>query len=412
MASGRLLLLLSAAMSLTGCLMFARHEEGTPSRKGPGFESAVKNLTDEDKTALKARRLFALRLARAIDLGGDGRNACVSPLGADQSMSLLLNGAQGKTFESCALVMGLTNPRADKLNVTSSRLLDLLSSEPGRPVLVANSLWNVFPTRFSKQYQIDMAMSYDANIQKLGSARQSALQQVNDWVSNKTNGKVTKFFDKLDPLALAMTVSLVTFDAEWESPFPAATTGTFAAPSGKKSAAFLRDTDRSASGLTKPDFTSLTLPFKDGSLSMSLVLPVVGRPVNALLTPEVVDQVTLQSKQVSAEVSIPKFGFADRIDLSGPIGKMGGAGLFRAENDFSLMSHEMKKGVAVGKFLQFAQIEVDERGAKAVSTTVTETFKADPLPFKFVADRPFLFFVWEKHTQTILFIGVVCDPTQ
>jgi serpin B len=95
-----------------------------------------------------------------------------------------------------------------------------------------------------------------------------------------------------------------------------------------------------------------------------------------------------------------------------PISAMGGKSLFELSNDFSLMSHEMKSRVGVSQFVHIAFIETDEKGTRAAAATAAEVVAGAPVPFTFNADRPFVFFVWERRTKTILFLGVVNDPSQ
>jgi serpin B len=59
-----------------------------------------------------------------------------------------------------------------------------------------------------------------------------------------------------------------------------------------------------------------------------------------------------------------------------------------------------------------AFINVNETGTEAVAATgvVVGITLIEILP-EFRADHPYLFFIIDKHTRSILFIGRVADPT-
>lgn len=42
---------------------------------------------------------------------------------------------------------------------------------------------------------------------------------MNDWVKEKTNGKIAKIIDKFDPLCLMMILNAIYFHDEWEEEF-------------------------------------------------------------------------------------------------------------------------------------------------------------------------------------------------
>ena len=61
-------------------------------------------------------------------------------------------------------------------------------------------------------------------------------------------------------------------------------------------------------------------------------------------------------------------------------------------------------------------IEIDEEGTDAAAATVVEIRftsagpDAEPLVWKVDIDRPFLYFIHEIYTGTLLFMGRVSDP--
>lgn len=68
-------------------------------------------------------------------------------------------------------------------------------------------------------------MSYftqgDATIQDVDfqSDMDSAIDTINDWVDETTNGKIDKLFESLDPDTILALTSSLYFKSEWKNPF-------------------------------------------------------------------------------------------------------------------------------------------------------------------------------------------------
>ncbi len=64
----------------------------------------------------------------------------------------------------------------------------------------------------------------------------------------------------------------------------------------------------------------------------------------------------------------------------------------------------------ISRVRQKAYVEVDEKGTRAAAVTSVEVGVTSAPPM-FTADRPFLFAIRERLSGTILFLGMVHDPT-
>jgi serpin B len=86
---------------------------------------------------------------------------------------------------------------------------------------------------------------------------------------------------------------------------------------------------------------------------------------------------------------------------------------FDKDANFSAMAEEP---LFISKVEQKSYVDVDEQGTEAAAVT-TVTMMAASLPmrppdrFEMIVDRPFLFVITDNATDSILFIGIVNDPT-
>jgi serpin B len=112
------------------------------------------------------------------------------------------------------------------------------------------------------------------------------------------------------------------------------------------------------------------------------------------------------------QVFLPKMELETSYDLKKPLEELGLMSMFNSAN-FSGMADVSLK---VDKMLQKAYLKVDEKGTEAAAVTVVTMMTTSSIgPEKvivpvFRADRPFLFTIVHKQTNTILFAGTMEDP--
>jgi serpin B len=59
---------------------------------------------------------------------------------------------------------------------------------------------------------------------------------------------------------------------------------------------------------------------------------------------------------------------------------------------------------------KLAELTVDTPGERTERAPTATALRLPSPPFPMVVDRPFLFLIEDRPTQTILFLGVVFDP--
>lgn len=89
---------------------------------------------------------------------------------------------------------------------------------------------------------------------------------------------------------------------------------------------------------------------------------------------------------------------------------------FNGNGDFSEM---VESAIGDAKIIHKSFIEVDEGGTKAAAVSIFDCGSDCAGPFDepiksiyFVADHPFMFFIREEMTGTVLFIGQVLNPLE
>ena len=222
----------------------------------------------------------------------------------------------------------------------------------------------------------------------------------------------------IDPATDMILASAVYFKAHWAKEFE---------PYLTKPKAFHLDATRTVTVpmmsvthswlyLRGDGFQAVQLPYKDSFLAMEVLLPDTTSSPEQLLT--ALDAKTWQKHIATGLVSkkgtilLPRFKLAQTTDLRQPLQTLGVHGAFDSSANFSALSDD---SLYISRVLKKSYIQVDEAGTEAGAVTETWLTKGgdyDPEPFEMVMDLPFLFFITDTRSGTILFMGAIHDPSQ
>jgi Serine protease inhibitor len=161
----------------------------------------------------------------------------------------------------------------------------------------------------------------------------------------------------------------------------------------------------------------LEMPYKGEKIVMIVVLPrqiLSGRDLlsfESSLTEEKLKayQTKMEKTKLDA-IALPKFKLETKYFLNENLIDLGMSTAFSAKADFSKITG--KKDLSISTVIHQAFVEVDEKGTEAAAATAVIMVKSamGKPPKIFRADHPFLFYILDKETGTILFFGRVIDP--
>jgi serpin B len=288
---------------------------------------------------------------------------------------------------------------------------------PTAKLLIANALMLARNGAIiSKDYAALLADRYAAE-----TFRNAGLDEVNGWVKRKTEGKIDRILDQLDPDAAAVLLNAAYFKSTWASTFSKqATRGeTFHLSPSQQVQVPTMSKVAGYAVTARSGYRAIRLPYAIRAIGMVIVVPdaVDGLPaVTAKLDAEELAGLfttlrTTPAKSVS--LALPRFKSAFKADLIPPLRQAGMRLAFdRTGADFSGMTGRPGGGVVIDQIVHRAVIDVDEDGTEAAAATavgITMSSAAlSPEPFR--VDRPFLYYIVDEATGAILFQGRVADP--
>jgi serpin B len=243
-----------------------------------------------------------------------------------------------------------------------------------------------------------------------------ALEAINGWVSERTNGLIPRILDSLpEGMALALA-NAIYLDAAWQHPFRKGKTrhGEFHKAAGEVTVDFMHQTESLRYG-AGAGYRAVALPYRASTLSLLVMMPV-GQELGVLqhdLDGRGLARIARNLLPRPVALSLPRFHLNIDAELTGALKKLGMPTAFSESANFSRITTAADLKIAFVKHA--ADFTVDEAGTVAAAATVVGvTAKSAPRPSHkaiiFNANRPFLFFLRDDRTGAVLFAGRLTDP--
>jgi serpin B len=159
---------------------------------------------------------------------------------------------------------------------------------------------------------------------------------------------------------------------------------------------------------------AVSLPYLDAKLEMVILVPDTGRfaATESSLDRGLLEEVGRSFEGERVDLRMPRWEFRTQAGLNQALGELGMPTAFSDAADFSAISSA--EPLQISAVLHEAFISVDEKGTEAAAATAMVVMATgapvDP-PVRLTVDRPFLFWIADKPTGAILFLGRVVDPT-
>jgi serpin B len=425
--------LLLAASSLAVACGGSSSQTPAPTPSSDVVQSALsRNMhptvaTSDESKLVADNTTFAFNLYHQVIEDSPTSNIFYSPYSISIALSMAYNGAKGSTATQMASALQFDQP-SSTLDTAFDKLdLALRSLGGGTPskshpfhLNVADSTWADKTFHFVPAYLDTLAVDYGSNLHVVDFEQDSpaALSAINSWVSSETDGKIPNLLspDSISADTRFVLVNAIYFDAAWQSPFDPAETANqpFTRLDGSKVSAPLMNTELDSTGyVAGTGFQAVDLPYDGGSTSMVVVLPAEGqfKTIEAGLDEAFYQKVTSSLAPTSVNLGLPKFDIQGAtISLKTELTKLGMTEAFTPQANFSGLAAEP---IWIGDVLHQAFVSVDESGTQAAAATaVTGVGLAAPSsPVNVEATRPFLFFIRDVASNTVLFAGKVLDPT-
>ncbi|XP_077149052.1 serpin I2 isoform X2 [Ranitomeya variabilis] len=337
---------------------------------------------------------FAVDLHRAIRSVDTEENIIFSPLGATLILGMIKLGAKGTTSHQIKEVLKLQGNQESEEFSGLQKLLAVISEENKEFTFnLANALYLQEGFHVKEQYLHSNRDFFKSEIKLVNfQDLKASAEIISAWVETQTNGKIRNMVSSGDigPLTRLILVNAIYFKGEWEHKFsPDAThPQNFTVKRGISAKVPMMNLHLAAKlgyfSENNLKYKVLELPYKGGKLSLLLALPAENADIGDMekqLTAARLKDWTSNMKEELVDISLPRFKIEHKVDLKQSLLHLNVSDVFNTNCNLS--------GIT---------------GMHVAAMSLTN--------HRFVADRPFLFFIRHNPSGSILFMGKVTNPDQ
>lgn len=383
------------------------------SQEGPGQPKPI-NLPSKANEVIAGSNSFGIDLFRTTALVED-KNLMLSPLSASTALTMLLNGCNGETYSQIRDMMGYGELTLDEINASYNSLVtQLLAIDPEVELALANAVWYRQDFNVKPDFLASMDQSFDARIEALDFFSPSALETINGWASDNTKGKIKEVLKEISPDAVMFLQNALYFKGTWTYQFRP--DQTFDAPfyfdDGTSADVQMMRSLIPVKMFSTGQATAVELPYGQQNFSMVVIVPSenLSSYLSVFNTQEwesIIAGLDAISEPTETEMMLPKFKFEYEKYLNDQLQALGMLDAFNPA--LANLSGISDASIFVSFVKQNTFLDVNEEGTEAAAVT-TIGVELTSLPGTFSVDKPFIFAIRERMTNSLLFIGKVEKP--
>lgn len=353
---------------------------------------------------------LAVRFFKTVAADEPG-NVVVGNYSLSTALFLTMAGTAGVTVDEFAALLGVAGVDLAELH-PAVNAIDLIlegRAADGLDISTANQIFVQNGLELRDQFLNTAMSSYGAPVTAVdfSGAPQEVVTIVNDWVADETQGFIEELTTGYAPDTVVVLANAMYLKASWAVQFYRLTEpGTFTNGAGDIIAVEMMGHDEYLPLVEEPDFTAVELPYKGGNLSLVVVEPTDLAAFEADLSAGKLGDITDALRESGIHLAMPIWSTRTDIEALKPLREVGLPTGF----DFSAMISGGDEGYFIDSISHVARIDVDETGTTAgAATDVAIAVSHGPT---INIDQPFFYFVRDRGSGVILFMGHVTDPTQ
>lgn len=352
---------------------------------------------------------FAIRLFRA-GVGTPTGNAVMGNYSLSTTLLLTMAGTGGATTDAFAEMLGVEDVDPAQLHPAVNAIDLILAgrAEDDLRLSTANKVFVQEGLQLEEAFLDTAVESYGApvaGVDFLGSPDQ-VVETVNGWVSDQTEGFIEEVTDGYAPETVVVLANAMYLEASWAVQFHRMEQpGQFTTIDGEVVEVEMMGHDEYLPLNSSEDFIAVELPYAGGNLGLVVVVPTDLADFEAGLDARRLVDITDGLAESGIHLMMPIWSTKTTLEALDPLHEIG----LPDQYDFSRMLQDGDTGYFIDSVSHVARIEVDETGTVAgAATDVAIAASHGPtVP----VDRPFFYFIRDRGSGVILFMGHVTDPT-
>tara|TARA_Y100001936_G_scaffold42100_1_gene40775 strand:- start:3728 stop:4927 length:1200 start_codon:yes stop_codon:yes gene_type:complete len=366
---------------------------------------------------------FGISLFKKISYK-DNSTFMISPISISYALMMVKYGASGKTYDEILSVLNLSNPHL----LPNNNLKDFfdLYSRSNSLFQINNSIWiqndKCYQPNLEYVNYIDSVFNGKVSYVDFYNDRLSIIEDINDWVNENTFGTIKDIVSENDikKYTTQALINSIYFKDNWQFPFDTLKTSLnpFLAKDETFQLMFMNKKNKFAH-YQSSDFHLLEIPYQSDGVSMYIFLPSEDVDLNMFISNFDYQLFTSSIDSLRynlGDVYIPKFKLDYSVSLKDFLIDMGMPTPFNPKDanfdkfwDFQQQCKKYPPKHYIDVVNHKTYINIDEHGTEASAATaiiISRVTSIRPVePFIFNANRPFVYVVYDKINDNIMFLG-------
>ncbi|HEC89150.1 MAG TPA: serpin family protein, partial [Thermoplasmatales archaeon] len=338
------------------------------------------------------------------------------------ALAMTYEGARNTTAEEMKNVLSIEQDN-ESFHRYMQMLYEYLNERSEYNISTANALWPRVGYNLLQNYTNIIETYYGGKISEVDYSKpEEAAGIINSWIENKTNHLIKNLISPaaITPDTMLILTNAIYFKGIWKLQFDIANTTSreFKTPNGNIDVPMMQmvNTNNLFNYTENKEMQVLELPYSGDNISMLIFLPK--KSFNTSDIVEYLNETTFYNiidsmSEKKVDIYLPRFEIKTPMyELNKYLVNLGMPTAFSANADFSGI--DGVGGLSISQVLHKAFIKVDENGTEAAAATavmfVTAVNGDSNSRIIFDCDHPFLFMIYHKQSNTILFMGSIINP--
>lgn len=345
----------------------------------------------------------------------DNENLFISPLSTYYALLVAYEGAKNETKAEFERVLHIDN--AESLTNFKDFSENLISWRDSSNYLnISNAIWIQKDFSVITDYKNEIIEKYSSDFKTVDFKQKiTASNEINNWVTNKTNGLIKDIIspNDINTDTRLIILNAIYFIGKWADEFDKIFTKSddFYSINKERSEVDFMCKMEYLEYYENTDFQFISKPYEGNDKSFCIILPKKRYgliDIENILTDSILDAITHNTDYLEVRLSIPKFKLETTYSLKEPLIKLGLEKAFTPNADFSGITREVP--LMIDKVTHKTYIEINEEKTEAAAATIVEMLDCSTggsmsRPKIFRVDHPFTFMIIDNKTKGIIFIG-------
>jgi len=401
-------------------LLFTSCSDNDEDNNNPPAETPTQppvTLVNNDISGTSSAMTYSL--FREVVADKSGENIIFSPWSLQTALLMAAEGAEGESLTDLEALLRLESTSLETIRNEYNSVYESLSSAAYHPTVTsANAMfYDGNRLALNNSYSDLIQDYYNADSESMSFSDPASRDQINEWVSQRTNELVPEILqDPIPPNQLFYLINALYFKSDWMYGYDEEFTvdRDFTKGDGSVIQTPMISDSRMILYAETENLKMADLAFKDSTFSLSFIVPknedVFDQSWLDEVNPEGIETLYANLQEEYMSISFPIMNLHFRADLINYIKNLGYTAPFNPQvSDFSGISSEQGPLIALNPVLHEVRLKVDEKGAEGAAVTVVGgVVTSSPPPISF--DRPFVLSLRHIPTGVQLFFGLVEEP--